>query len=143
MTIQETEEFLVREKGIAEAKLGYNMCGKYARCLFCAQSDRFPCASAHERLEAAIRHASIKIPPWLLPEPPFSDSYPRAERTQYAVQEHVERREEQAVSQEKSVSGGEARVRPQFRQKSGVIARGVGSGEGVPVLKIVKKRKRV
>lgn len=71
MTIQELDEFLVREKQKAEKALGCEMCKKYARCLYCYSRDEYRCAKAHDRLYAAMARGNRKIPTWLLPEPPL------------------------------------------------------------------------
>lgn len=73
MTITELEAFLRREKEIAERELGCDMCQKYARCLFCAPTEKNPCAQAHNRYEVALRHKALRVPSWLLPEPRFSE----------------------------------------------------------------------
>ncbi len=69
MTAQELELFLVSEKEKAERVLGFDLCKRYARCLFCSKADGTPCASAHERLAIARETEGMRIPETLLPEP--------------------------------------------------------------------------
>lgn len=79
MTIQELDEFLVREKQKAEKALDCDMCKKYARCLYCYSRDEYRCAKAHDRLYAAMARGNRKIPSWLLPEPPLDAVPPQTE----------------------------------------------------------------
>lgn len=79
MTIQELDEFLVREKQKAEKALNCDMCKKYARCLYCYSRDEYRCAKAHDRLYAAMARGNRKIPSWLLPEPPLDAAPPKTE----------------------------------------------------------------
>lgn len=140
MTNRELENFLVGEKEIAASKLGCNMCGKYARCLFCAQSEEFPCASAHHRLEAAVKNANVKLPAWLLPEPPLDGETVVYQHAPVSVKASYERTaEEMKIPMSQNSAEGGAQTPDSDRAEGGVLVR-ARTYDGVRLLKIRKKR---
>ncbi len=70
MTREQLQKYLDNEKKKAERVLREDVCGKYARCIFCYRDGEFPCAAAYEM------YAATELPPaeGFLPEPPLPRS---------------------------------------------------------------------
>ena len=50
MTFKQLEQFLKTEKWRAGSEQESDMCGKYARCVYCDRFSDYPCARAYDML---------------------------------------------------------------------------------------------
>ncbi len=85
MTFKQLEQFLKTEKWRAGTKQNSDMCGKYARCVFCDRYCDYPCARAFDALVRSRKEGKAALAPWQYPEPEVKEKF----GTVYASEEAV------------------------------------------------------
>lgn len=75
MTFKQLEEFLRSEKWRAGAQRDFEMCGKYARCVFCDRYCDYPCARSYDTLVKRKKEGKTSITYFEFPEPDVKGAF--------------------------------------------------------------------
>lgn len=75
MTFKQLEQFLKTEQWRAGTEQESNMCGKYARCVYCDRFSDYPCARAYDTLMKKKREGKAVVSSWQYPEPDVKEKF--------------------------------------------------------------------
>lgn len=75
MTFKQLEQFLRTEKWRASTEQNSEMCGKYARCVYCDRFSDYPCARAYDTLIKKKRMGKAQASAWQFPEPDVKEKF--------------------------------------------------------------------
>lgn len=75
MTFKQLEQFLKTEKWRAGFEQESDMCGKYARCVYCDRFSDYPCARAYDMLMKKKREGKAVVSSWQYSEPDVKEKF--------------------------------------------------------------------